>query len=154
IQNRIAAREALAARLRAERDDRAEIDFDPALLASPAAARDAVAAQRDVFAAKYHNLEDERKILSQRRRQAAEEITGLEELIVTEDKQIEAIEGETKDLESLLEKGLTTRERNLSLKRQQRQIEGERATHVAAIARARSGISEIDMQILNLNTVR
>ncbi|TIO48332.1 MAG: HlyD family type I secretion periplasmic adaptor subunit, partial [Mesorhizobium sp.] len=139
---------------RQERDDRAEIDFDPALLASPAAARDAVAAQRDVFAAKYHNLEDERKILSQRRRQAAEEITGLEELIVTEDKQIEAIEGETKDLESLLEKGLTTRERNLSLKRQQRQIEGERATHVAAIARARSGISEIDMQILNLNTVR
>ncbi|TIO38104.1 MAG: HlyD family type I secretion periplasmic adaptor subunit, partial [Mesorhizobium sp.] len=90
---------------------------------------DAVAAQRDVFAAKYHNLEDERKILTQRRRQAAEEITGLEELIVTEDKQIEAIEGETKDLESLLEKGLTTRERNLSLKRQQRQIEGERATH-------------------------
>ena len=106
IQNRIATREALAARLRAERDDKAEIEFDPALLANPAAAaKDAVAAQRDVFAAKHHHLKDEREILSQRRNQTEEEITGLEELIVTEDKQIEAIEGETKDLESLPRRG-------------------------------------------------
>jgi HlyD family type I secretion membrane fusion protein len=155
IQNRIATREALAARLRAERDGKAEIEFDPALLASPAsAAKDAVAAQRDVFVAKHHNLKDEREILSQRHRQIEEAITGLEELIVTEDKQIEAIEAETKDLETLLKKGLTTRERKLLLRRQQREIEGERATNVAAIARARSAMAEIDMQILNLNTVR
>ncbi len=155
IQNRIATREALAARLRAERDGKAEIVFDPALLANPAAAaKDALAAQRDVFAAKHHNLKDEREILSQRHHQIEEEITGLEELIVTEDKQIEAIEAETKDLESLLKKGLTTRERNLLLRRQQREIEGERATNVAAIARSRSAMAEIDMQILNLNTVR
>ncbi|CDX39962.1 Type I secretion membrane fusion protein, HlyD family [Mesorhizobium plurifarium] len=155
IQNRIATREALAARLRAERDGKAEIEFDAALLANTAnAARDAVAAQRDVFAAKHRNLDDEREILGQRRRQATEEITGLEELIVTEDKQIEAIESETKDLDSLLAKGLTTRERNLSLKRQQREIEGDRATHVAGIARAKSSVAEIDMQILNLNTAR
>ncbi|ESZ73877.1 hemolysin secretion protein D [Mesorhizobium sp. L103C105A0] len=155
IQNRIATREALAARLRAERDDKAEIAFDPALLANPAAAvRDAVAAQRDVFAAKHHNLKDEREILSQRRQQTEEEITGLEQLIVTKDKQIEAIEGETKDLERLLKKGLTTRERNLLLRRQQQELEGERATNIAAIARARSAMAEIDMQILNLGTVR
>ncbi len=155
IQNRIATREALAARLRAERDGKAEIVFDPALLANPAAAvKDALAAQRDVFAAKHHNLKDEREILSQRHHQIEEAITGLEELIVTEDKQIEAIEAETKDLETLLKKGLTTRERKLLLRRQQREIEGERATNVAAIARSRSAMAEIDMQILNLNTVR
>ena len=155
IQNRIATREALAARLRAERDDKAEIEFDPELLANPAtAAKDAVAAQRDVFAAKHHNLKDEREILSQRRQQTQEEITGLEQLIVTKDTQIKAIEGETKDLESLLKKGLTTRERNLLLRRQQQEIEGERATNIAAIARARSAMAEIDMQILNLGTVR
>ncbi|RWQ67683.1 HlyD family type I secretion periplasmic adaptor subunit [Mesorhizobium sp.] len=155
IQNRIATRDALAARLRTERDGKAEITFDPALLANPSTAvKDSVAAQRDVFAAKHHNLTDEREILSQRRHQTEEEITGLEELIVTKDKQIEAIEGESKDLESLLKKGLTTRERNLLLRRQQRAIEGERATNVAAIARARSAMAEIEMQILNLNTVR
>lgn len=155
IQNRIATRDALAARLRAERDDKAEIAFDPALLANPATAvREAVAAQRDVFAAKHHNLTDEQEILSQRRQQTQDEITGLEQLIVTKDTQIKAIEGETKDLESLLKKGLTTRERNLLLRRQQQELEGERATNVAAIARARSAMAEIDMQILNLGTVR
>ncbi|WP_206534487.1 biotin/lipoyl-binding protein, partial [Mesorhizobium sp. M7D.F.Ca.US.004.03.1.1] len=155
IQNRIATREALAARLRAERDGKAEIEFDPALLANPAnAAKDAVASQRDVFAAKHHNLTDEQEILSQRRHQTEEEITGLEQLIVTKDKQIEAIEGENKDLQTLLDKGLTTRERNLLLRRQQQEIEGERATNLAAIARARSAMAEIDMQILNLSTVR
>ncbi|TRC81742.1 HlyD family type I secretion periplasmic adaptor subunit [Mesorhizobium sp. WSM4307] len=155
IQNRIATREALAARLRAERDGKDEIAFDPALLANPAtAAKDAVAAQRDVFAAKHHNLTDEQEILNQRRRQTAEEITGLEQLIVTKDRQIDAIEGETKDLETLLAKGLTTRERNLLLRRQQQEIEGDRATNIAAIARARSAMAEIDMQILNLGTVR
>ena len=153
IQNRIATGEALAARLRAERDGNSEIVFDPALLANPAAAaKDAVATQRDVFAAKHHNLKDEREILTQRRQQTEEEITGLEELIVTEDRQIAAIEGETKDLEALLKKGLTTRERNLLLRRQQREFEGERATNTASIARARSGLAEIDMQILNLDT--
>lgn len=155
IQNRIATREALAARLRAERDGKAEIEFDPALLANPATAvKEAVSAQRDVFAAKHHNLADEQEILNQRRRQTKEETTGLEQLIATKDKQIEAIEGETKDLESLLKKGLTTRERNLLLRRQQQEIEGERATNIAAIARARSAMAEIDMQILNLGTVR
>jgi HlyD family type I secretion membrane fusion protein len=155
LQNRIATREALAARLRAERDGNSEIAFDPALLANPdKAAKDAVAAQRDVFAAKHHNLTDEREMLGQRRRQTEEEIKGLEQLIVTEDQRIEAIEGETKDLEKLLKKGLTTRERNLLLRRQQRELEGERATNVATIARARSALAEIDMQILNLDTVR
>ncbi|MBB3521845.1 HlyD family type I secretion periplasmic adaptor subunit [Rhizobium sp. BK456] len=148
VQNRIATRETLAARLRAERDDKTEIEFDPALLANPTrSAKDAVAAQRDVFAAKHHNLQDEREILSQRRRQTQEEITGLEELIITEDKQIEGFEGETKDLESLLKRGLV-------LRRQQREVEGERATNVAAIARAKSAMAEIDMQILNLSTLR
>ncbi|MBY3345388.1 HlyD family type I secretion periplasmic adaptor subunit [Rhizobium laguerreae] len=155
IQNRIATRESLGARLRAERDGMAEIEFDPALLANrDKAAKDAVASQRDVFAAKHDNLKDEREILSQRRHQTEEEITGLEGLIVTEDKQIEALEGETKDLESLIKRGLVTRERNLMLRRQQREIEGERATNVAAIARAKSAMAEIDMQILNLGTVR
>lgn len=155
VQNRIATREALAARLRAERDGKAEIEFDPALLANPTkSARDAVAAQRDVFSAKHHNLKDEREILSQRRRQTEEELTGLQELIVTEDKQIEVFEGETRDLESLVKRGLVTRERWLLLRRQQREVEGERATNVAAIARARSAMAEIDMQIVNLNTLQ
>ncbi len=82
IRNRIATREALAARLRAERDGKTEIAFDAALLANPSSvARDAVAVQRDVFVTGYRNLKDEQEILAQRRRQTEEEIAGLEKLI-------------------------------------------------------------------------
>ncbi|TPI82668.1 HlyD family type I secretion periplasmic adaptor subunit [Mesorhizobium sp. B2-8-9] len=153
IQNKIATREALVARLRAERDGKDTIEFDQALLDNPdPAVKDAVATQRDVFNAKHRNLKDEKAILDERRQQTAEQITGLQQLIATEDKRIAAFANENKDLETLLSKGLTTRERNLTLTQQQRQTEGERATNVASIARARSSIAEIDMQILNLTT--
>ena len=77
IQNRIATREALAARLRAERDGKAEIEFDRGVAGEPVPppSQDAVATQRDVFAAKHHNLKDEREILAQRRHQTEEEIS-------------------------------------------------------------------------------
>ncbi|TIT51911.1 MAG: biotin/lipoyl-binding protein, partial [Mesorhizobium sp.] len=64
IQNKIATREALVARLRAERDGKDTIEFDQALLDNPdPAVKDAVATQRDVFNAKHRNLKDEKGIL-------------------------------------------------------------------------------------------
>jgi len=155
VRNRIATRGALAARLRAERDGKTEVMFDPALLAnSSSVARDAIATQRDAFATGYRNLKDEQEILTQRRRQTEEEVAGLEKLVATEDRQIEEIDGEAKDLDALLKKGLTTRERGLALRRQQHEYEGERATNVASVAKAHSAMAELDMQILNLTTAR
>ncbi|WP_018860277.1 HlyD family type I secretion periplasmic adaptor subunit [Rhizobium sp. 42MFCr.1] len=155
IQSRIVTREALAARLRAERDDKSEVEFGPVLLANPsAAAKEAIITQRDLFNAKYHNLKDEREILTQRRQQSEDEIAGLKNLIATEDKQIADIDKEANDLDVLLQKGLTTRERGLLLRRQQHEYEGERATNTASVARAKSAMAEIQMQILNLDTKR
>ena len=156
VESRIASREALAARLRAERDGKVEIAFDPALLSADAAdaARDAVTAQRNVFEARRQGLMDEKDILGQRLRQAENEIDGLMELIAIQEEQIAAIGSEAGDLEKLTEKGLTTKERQLALRRQEREIQGERATNVAAAARARSTIAEIELRILNLATVR
>jgi HlyD family type I secretion membrane fusion protein len=97
---------------------------------------------------------DEKDILGQRLRQAENEIDGLVELIGIQEEQIAAIGSEAGDLEKLTEKGLTTKERQLALRRQEREIQGERATNVAAAARARSTIAEIELRILNLATVR
>ncbi|MBD9447303.1 HlyD family type I secretion periplasmic adaptor subunit [Rhizobium sp. RHZ01] len=155
IQSRIVTREALAARLRAERDDKSEVEFGPVLLENPsAAAKEAIITQRDLFNAKHHNLKDEREILTQRRQQSEDEIAGLKNLIATEDKQIADIDKEANDLDVLLQKGLTTRERGLLLRRQQHEYEGERATNAASVARAKSAMAEIQMQILNLDTKR
>jgi HlyD family type I secretion membrane fusion protein len=156
LRNRILSREAFTARLKAERDGAEEIAFGLDLLAddAPPAAVDAIASQKDIFRARRRALESETKILNQRLRQTENEIQGLEDLIAIKDRQIVAIEEEASTLEALAKKGLTTRERQLTLRRQQREIEGERATNVAAVARARSSIAEIEQQILNLRTMR
>ena len=155
LRNRIATREALAARLRAERDDKDVLAFNAALLANTSpAAMEAVATQRDIFEVKLKNLRDEQNILTQRRQSTAEEITGLEGLIANEHKRIEEIDDERVALEGLLAKGLTTREKNLLLIRAKRELEGDIATQTASIARAKSAMAEIDMQILNLKTKR
>jgi chromosome segregation ATPase len=91
------------------------------------------------------------EILAKRRQKTEEEIVGLEKLLLTEDQLIEAIEGESTDLEKLFKKGLTTRERSLLLRRQQREFEGECATNMASIARAKSAMAELGMQVLSLS---
>lgn len=156
FNNRMLARQALAARLRAERDDRAEIGFPLELLAKdgPAAARDAVKVQRDIFEARQRGLADETAMLNERFRQTEDEIRGLQDLVAIEDQQITAISEEASELERLTKKGLTTRERHLSLRRQQREVEGERATNIAAAARAKSALAEIEQKKVNLRTVR
>ena len=156
VRNRILSREALAARLRAERDGANDIAFGPELRLRDATgpAWEAMTAQRNIFAARRQALKDETGMLKQRLHQSESEIGGLEELVAIEDRQIEAIGQEAGGLEALTKKGLTTRERQLALRRQQREVEGERATNIAATARARGAIAEIEQKILNLTTVR
>lgn len=156
VRNRILSRKALAARLRAERDGKPEVPFDQDLLAvgAPPAARDAVAVQRDVFQARRRTLNEETNILRQRILQSENEIGGLEQLVAAQDQVMESIESEATDLESLSKKGLATRERHLALRRRQGELKGERATNIAAVARARESIAEIEQQVLNLSTTR
>lgn len=156
IRNRVLSRLAFAARLRAERDGKLDVEFEQDLLApgAPLAARDAVAVQRDVFQARRRALSDEKNILRQRILQGENEINGLEELISAQDQVMESIESEAADLESLSKKGLATRERHLALRRRQGELKGERATNIAAVARAGEAIAEIEQQILNLSTTR
>ncbi|OHV71855.1 hemolysin secretion protein D [Ensifer sp. LCM 4579] len=156
VRNRVVSRKALAARLRAERDGKSEIEFQQDLLAPAAspAAREAVAVQQEVFQARRSALRDETNILRQRILQRENEIKGLEDMVAAQDQVMESIESEAEDLESLSKKGLATRERHLSLRRRQGELGGERATNTASIARARESIAEIEQQIINLGTTR
>lgn len=156
LRNRTFAKRALAARLEAERDGASDIAFPPEFAGegAPAAARDAMKAQRDVFHARSRALQDETEMLEQRIRQTEAEIEGLKQLIAIEDQQVNAIDAEASVLESLTKKGLTTRERERALRREQLQRQGDRATHVAAVASARNALAELRQKILNLTTVR
>jgi HlyD family type I secretion membrane fusion protein len=152
LQGRHVSRMALAARLRAERDNLPEIQIptelsaqsdDPSVLA-------AITAQISVFDARQTSLVSETKILQQRIIQTGEEVTGLRDEIATQDEQIELIDQEIAGLETLFKKGLTPLERLLNLKRLRAGIRGLRAKNSAAIARAKASVTEIRQRMIEL----
>ena len=156
LRNRVMSRKASAARLRAERDGKDEIAFEQELLvpSSNSAAREAVAVQNEVFRARRLALGNETGILHQRTLQSENEIKGLEDMVAAQDQVMASIETEAADLEKLSKKGLATRERHLQLRRRQGELKGERATNIAAIARIRESMAEIEQQIMKLSTTR
>ncbi|WP_312033057.1 HlyD family type I secretion periplasmic adaptor subunit [Ensifer sesbaniae] len=155
LRNRVISRKASAARLRAERDGKDEIAFEQELLTSSSSpAAEAVAVQNEVFRARRLALSNETGILHQRILQSENEIKGLEDMVAAQDQVMVSIEAEAADLEKLSKKGLATRERHLQLRRRQGELKGERATNIAAIARIRESMAEIEQQIMNLSTTR
>src|SRR5690606_12133344 len=74
--------------------------------------------------------------------------------VVAHDRLILTLDEEAHDLEGLFSQGLTTRERYMALRRREAELEGERAIHIASIARARKMISELEQQIAELSVAR
>jgi HlyD family type I secretion membrane fusion protein len=155
LEGRLANRLALAARLRAERDEQPVVTFphdDPAMATQPG--RDAVEVQTALFDVRRRALAGGTAILQKRIEQTGEEIVGLEQLVAAHDRLIGTLQDEAGDLEGLFDQGLTTRERYMALRRREAEMEGERAVHIAAIARARKSISELEQQIAELGVTR
>jgi HlyD family type I secretion membrane fusion protein len=155
LEGRLANRLALAARLRAERDEQPVVTFphdDPAMATQPG--RDAVEVQTALFDARRRALAGGTAILQKRIEQTGEEIVGLEQLVAAHDRLIGTLQDEAGDLEGLFDQGLTTRERYMALRRREAEMEGERAVHIAAIARARKSISELEQQTAELGVTR
>jgi HlyD family type I secretion membrane fusion protein len=106
--------------------------------------------QAELFAARKAALDGEVSLLGQRVQQLREQITGIEAQQTAKARQVRLIRGELKDLKALFTKGLVPRPRILSLEREAERLKGERGEHVAEIARARTSISETEIQILQL----
>ncbi len=147
---------ALAARLRAERDGLAEIDWPewptgewaapqvPALMAS----------QRILFEARNRAEAGEIAVLRQKIAQTNEEIKGLKGQIASAEEQLALLQEEITDVTQLLKKGLVDKPRVLALRRRKAEIEGERHRNHAAVAQARQVIAEAEIRIAELETAR
>jgi HlyD family type I secretion membrane fusion protein len=144
---------ALAARLVAERDSLAEVDFPDWLDARRDEPRvlELLHAQRNIFAARRETILSEIAILEQRDTQIAEEIKGLQEEIAAQDKQLVLLAEEIVGVQTLFEKGLMRKPRVLELQRRAAAIEGLRGQNRANIARARQAIGETQLRITNLH---
>ncbi len=143
---------ALQARLKAERDQLANITFPSELTAvsgDPTVA-DLIQAERRVFETRREQIDGQIRILRQRNAQVDEEIRGLVDEIRAQDVQLRLIREEIADVEALVAKGLERKPRLLALQRQAAAIEGLRAQNVARIARNRQTIGENEMRVLDL----
>jgi len=141
------------ARLEAERDGVAEIEFPLEIgyrAQDPVIAK-IIAGQSRLFSARQATVAGQRDQLREKIAQFDEEITGLESQQKAKETQATLILSELEDLKGLRAQGLVPVSRILSLQREAAKLEGERGQLVAQIARIRGRITETNLQILQID---
>jgi HlyD family secretion protein len=144
---------ARGARLEAERDGAPELAFPDALLS---AARDPavehiVAGERKLFALRRAALLGQKKQLDERVAQLGEEIKGLTEQTEAKGEEIRLVQQELAGVRELWDKKLIPITRLTQLERDAARLKGERGQLIAATAQARGKISELEVQILQID---
>ena len=140
------------ARLEAERDNAAVPNFAPELLAradDPKIAK-ILSGQRKLFESETASLKGQRDQLEQRMRQLEEEIRGLNAQLDSNQKQTQLIKEELKAFKGLVAKGLIELTRVREREGAAASLEGQQGEIVANIAQAKGKISEIRLQIIQL----
>ncbi|MXU66692.1 HlyD family type I secretion periplasmic adaptor subunit [Oceanomicrobium pacificus] len=153
LSDELAAR---MARLEAERDGAGEMVTPDGLvdrMADPAV-HDLVAGQHRLFAARAETLQAEVDGLEEQKRQIAEEVAGQSSQIEAVDRQLELAASELADVENLRAKGLTSTARLLTLQREIARLEGLKGELIAAKARNRGRMVELDISALRLHSAR
>lgn len=152
ITSRYHAALALQARLLAERDLLDAIVFPDVLLAADEENIQAIlAAQENIFRARRDALQKNREILTQRVAQSESEITGLEGAVKSQDEQLSLANQEVAAYKELEDKGMSAgKTRMLAVQKDYARVEGERSQNIAAIARSKKNIGEIQLRISTL----
>ncbi|MGX0974975.1 HlyD family type I secretion membrane fusion protein [Roseovarius sp. MBR-51] len=157
IENQLAELMARRGRLEAERDGRDTLKFDPLLIeisAQNSDADDLMAGQKTLFDARAQTVVAEIDQLHKRRSQITNQIDGIDAQQVALARQLELIELELTDQQSLLDRGLAQASRVLNLQREQARLSGTMGDLAAQRAEAEGRITEIEITILKLGTDR
>ncbi len=110
--------------------------------------------QNRLFQARNTAMAQEAEQLGKRRTQIADQIAGIEAQTDALRRQIELIEKELADQQSLLDRGLAQAGRVLSLQREQARLSGRHGELIASRAQAEGRITEIEIEILRNETAR
>jgi len=157
IENQLAELMARRGRLEAERDGRDTLKFDPLLIeisAQNSDADDLMAGQKTLFEARAETVAAEIDQLHKRRSQITNQIDGIDAQQVALSRQLDLIELELTDQQSLLDRGLAQASRVLNLQREQARLSGTMGDLAAQRAEAEGRITEIEITILKLGTDR
>lgn len=157
VQNQIFELAARSARLKAERDDAPAISL-PADLAGVAAdraeVRELVEGQNRLFTARRETLAQQIGQRDKRIGQIASQIEGIEAQLASITAQLALIEEELAAQTELRVKGLTQATRVLALQREQARLQGQQGNLTAARAEAAGRVTEIEIEVLGLASLR
>lgn len=145
------------ARLEAERDGSEEIRFEPALLETAETNEDVagiVTGQKNLFQARQETLAQGNEQLDRQVVQIRNQIDGIEAQSEALNIQLNLIQGELEDQQTLLDKGLAQVARVLSLQREEARMAGQVGELTASRAQAEGRITEIDIEKLRYITQR
>lgn len=145
--------EARQARLEAERDSSPAVAFPEALtaLASDPEVAELMAAETKLFELRRTAREGQKAQLAERVSQLTEEIIGIEAQIAAKERESALLEADLVGMRSLLGEKLIASQRVSDLDRELARTEGELGQLVAAIAQARGKITEIELQIIQVD---
>ncbi|MGZ2386200.1 HlyD family type I secretion periplasmic adaptor subunit [Rhizobium brockwellii] len=141
------------ARLEAERDGLPKVDLPAALLSrlSHGAADAAMATERRLFADRQVSREGQKARLREQVLQLKEQIGGLDLQSQAKSREIELIGKELEGQRRLFTQGLTSMNRVNNLDRDATRLEGERGQFIASIAATKGRISEIELQLMQVD---
>ncbi len=140
------------ARLEAERDGRADLEVLPALSpGNEGAVARAFAGEQTLLRTRRAGRAGQIAQLRERIAQLKEESQGLAAQIGAKDQELTLIESELRDLAGLYEKKLVPATRLTALRREKARLEGERGQLQANLASTRGRVSEIKLQIIQID---
>jgi HlyD family secretion protein len=140
------------ARLEAERDGATTVTFPPELLAHDNRdAKDAIGSERKLFQLRRTARLGQKAQLQQRIEQLQQEVAGIEAQQAAKSQEIDLINRELKGVRELYAKNLVQITRLTQLEREAARLAGERAQLMASAAQTRGKISEIRLQIIQID---
>lgn len=140
------------ARLLAQRDNKAEIQFPEVLMKKammPDVAR-AMAAQQAIFEHDRKTYADSMEILKKRVLQLEDQIDGLKSQLAANEKQYEFIEKELDAMKSLDKKSYIEKPRLWALEREAAKLHGNRGELLSSISESHQKIGETEQQMIAL----
>lgn len=152
VHSQLVEMAARKARLLAEREGLDRVDFPPEFAnGDPEAAAVIVNGETRLFKGNLANRESQKKQLELGVEQIGEEIKGLEAQRISQEDEIALLELEHQKIKGLADKRLIEGTRVYTSDRDKARLKGERGEIDAAIARAKTRISEIRLQIISID---
>ena len=144
------------ARLRAEISNQTEftVSEDLGRLVTAESAAILVSTENSLFESRRSTLDGMKQQLVSRKQQLSDEIKGLQTQIDAFAEQLALLDEEIVNADSIYKKGLTTLERVNTRKRQKAELDGRRGQALAERAQAGGKMTELDLQLLQLEQKR